>query len=92
MAMTPAMADARAEARLRCIEAAARFPTAHPEGPAAGVLELAGKWAEWVFGEQKYDLAAPEHTPQTFRPAPTVAGTVWDQPPRPKITLPEKKK
>lgn len=37
-----------AEIRLRCIEAAAKTPTVHRDGHAAGVLETAAKWAEWV--------------------------------------------
>jgi hypothetical protein len=36
------------EIRLRCIEAAAKSPNSHVGGFAAGVLEDAQKWAEWV--------------------------------------------
>ena len=36
------------EVRLRCIEAAARNPTPHADGFAAGVLETARQWAGWV--------------------------------------------
>jgi hypothetical protein len=38
------------EVRLRCVEAAARNPTPHPEGYTAGILEAAEKWATWIFG------------------------------------------
>jgi hypothetical protein len=41
------------EVRLRLIEAAARAPVVHKDGPAAGVLEVAKTWADWVFGSQK---------------------------------------
>lgn len=37
------------EIRLRLIEAAARSPMVHPEGFAAGVLETAAKWEEYVL-------------------------------------------
>lgn len=36
------------EVRLRCIEAAARAPMVHQDGPAAGVLAVAKGWAAWV--------------------------------------------
>ena len=38
------------EVRLRCIEAAAKSPMPHGSGYAAGVLETAQAWAEWVLG------------------------------------------
>jgi hypothetical protein len=41
------------EVRLRLIEAAARAPVVHKDGPAAGVLEVAKTWADWVLGSQK---------------------------------------
>lgn len=44
-----------AEIRLRCIEAAAKFPAVHPNGPAAGALETAQLWAEWVAGAKVPD-------------------------------------
>ena len=37
------------EIRLRCIEAAAKNPTPHTDGFAAGVLEAAKVWAEWIL-------------------------------------------
>jgi hypothetical protein len=37
------------EIRLRLIEAAARNPLPHPQGFAAGVLETATKWEEYVL-------------------------------------------
>lgn len=37
------------EIRLRLIEAAARNPVPHKDGFAAGVLEAAGKWEEYVL-------------------------------------------
>jgi hypothetical protein len=40
------------EIRLRCIEAAAKNPTPHPEGYASGVLQSAQKWAGWVLENQ----------------------------------------
>ena len=36
------------EARLRCLEAAAKNPTPHPQGYTAGVLEAAQKFEAWV--------------------------------------------
>lgn len=39
----------RQEARLRCIEAAARNPVPHAQGYAAGVLETARLWEEYIF-------------------------------------------
>lgn len=38
------------EVRLRCLEAASKTPMVHLEGHAAGVLEAAKQWAEWVLG------------------------------------------
>ena len=43
----------QAEIRLRLIEAAARNPTPHRDGFAAGVLEAAAKWEQYVKGELK---------------------------------------
>ena len=41
------------EIRLRCIEAAAKAPIVHQDGPAAGVLETAQRWAAWAMhGDQ----------------------------------------
>lgn len=39
------------EIRLRCIEAAAKAPMVHNDGPAAGVQAVAAQWAAWVLGE-----------------------------------------
>lgn len=36
------------EIRLRCIEAAARAPMVHAEGPAAGVIATARSWFDWI--------------------------------------------
>jgi hypothetical protein len=41
------------EIRLRCIEAAAKSPIVHKDGPAAGVLAVAEAWSAWVLGGQK---------------------------------------
>lgn len=41
------------EVRLRCIEAAARFPQVHPDGPARGVLEAASLWFHWIISKEK---------------------------------------
>lgn len=37
-----------AEIRLRCIEAAAKTPMVHVDGPAAGVLGVADAWVGWI--------------------------------------------
>ena len=50
------MIDER-EVRLRCIEAAAKTPTVHPAGHAAGVLATAESWAAWVLGQSIGDKA-----------------------------------
>jgi hypothetical protein len=43
------MADlSEVEIRLRLIEAAARAPIVHQDGPVAGVLATAKAWGEWV--------------------------------------------
>jgi predicted Ser/Thr protein kinase len=36
------------EIRLRLIEAAAKFPTTHVDGYAAGVVDTAVRWLAWV--------------------------------------------
>jgi hypothetical protein len=41
------------EIRLRCIEAAAKTPMVHPQGQAAGVLETASFWFNWIISEPK---------------------------------------
>lgn len=46
------------EIRMRCIEAAARFPAVHQSGPAAGVLETAQAWERWVRGGEADPRAA----------------------------------
>jgi hypothetical protein len=46
------MIDER-EIRLRCIEAAAKNPTPHKDGFAAGVLESAAAWNAWVISDEK---------------------------------------
>jgi len=50
------MMDER-EIRLRCIEAAAKSPIVHNNGPAAGVVEVAGQWAAFVLQDAKADAA-----------------------------------
>lgn len=39
------------EIRLRLVEAAARFPVPHKDGFAAGALEAAQKWEQYVLGK-----------------------------------------
>jgi hypothetical protein len=39
----------QSEIKLRCIEAAARAPNNHVGGFAAGVLETAKSWYDWVI-------------------------------------------
>lgn len=41
------------EIKLRCIEAAAKHPTVHANGFAAGVLENATLWFDWIKSNQK---------------------------------------
>lgn len=48
------------EIRLRCIEAAARAPILHKDGAAAGVLEVAQKWAGWVLDGKAGPLGLPK--------------------------------
>lgn len=51
------------EVRLRLIEAAAKNPTPHAEGYAAGVLETVARWEKWVFensGVSKGTLGLPK--------------------------------
>ncbi len=44
-----------AEIRMRCLEAAAKSPVPHRDGYAAGILEAARQWAQWV---EKGDVKA----------------------------------
>lgn len=46
------------EVRTRCIEAASKNPSPHPEGYTAGVLEAAQQWFMWIKGGSK-PLAPP---------------------------------
>ena len=39
------------EVRMRCLEAAAKNPLPHKDGFAAGVLETAQVFANWVLGK-----------------------------------------
>ena len=39
------------EIRLRLVEAAARFPVPHKDGFAAGALEAAQKWEQYVLSK-----------------------------------------
>lgn len=41
------------EVRLRCIEAAAKNPVPHKDGFAAGILEAAKLWEQWVYPQQQ---------------------------------------
>lgn len=41
------------EIKLRCVEAAAKHPTVHANGFAAGVLENATLWFDWIKSNQK---------------------------------------
>lgn len=36
------------EIRLRCIEAAAKAPIVHQDGPVTGVIEAAQSWFDWI--------------------------------------------
>ena len=48
------MADiSDAEIKLRCVEAAAKQPTVHVDGFAAGVLSNATLWFDWIKSSQK---------------------------------------
>ena len=49
------------EVRLRLVEAAAKSPIVHKDGPAAGVLAVAQAWAEWVAPPPT--RTAPERPP-----------------------------
>ena len=40
------------EIRLRLIEAAAKAPIVHNDGPAVGVIEVARAWEQYVEGEK----------------------------------------
>lgn len=47
------------EIRLRCIEAAARNPTAHPDGWAVGARESASVWFDWIISKPQ-GTASPD--------------------------------
>lgn len=51
------------EIKLRCIEAAAKTPTVHLDGHAAGVVATASDWFNWIIskpeGEKKSTLGIP---------------------------------
>lgn len=54
------------EIRLRCIEAAAKTPTAHPQGQAVGVQAIASCWFDWVnSGAADLNVVKP---PQEIQP------------------------
>ncbi len=38
------------EIRMRCIEAAAKAPIVHQNGPAAGVIAVAQAWEQYITG------------------------------------------
>lgn len=53
------------EIRLRCIEAAARSPIVHKDGPAVGVREVASIWFNWIIsGETAPGKAGTLHVPK----------------------------
>lgn len=55
------------EIRLRCIEAAARIPWSHKDGPAAAVQEAASSWFDWITRQpEQYQ----EHTPESRHDQP----------------------
>ena len=41
------------EIRLRCIEAAARYPAVHQDGWAVGVAQAASIWFDWIISAPK---------------------------------------
>lgn len=41
------------EIRLRCIEAAAKSPIVHQDGPAVGVREVASVWFDWIISKSQ---------------------------------------
>ena len=54
----------QAEIRLRLIEAAARNPTPHRDGFAAGVVEMAEKWEDYILKNSgKGTLGLPKKQP-----------------------------
>jgi hypothetical protein len=48
------------EIRLRLIEAASRMPQSHKDGYAAGVLEMAAKWEQYVLPPAAKPLGLPK--------------------------------
>lgn len=49
------------EIRLRCIEAAARQPFPHKDGPVAAVQHAASIWFDWINGDSPVPgVAKPE--------------------------------
>jgi hypothetical protein len=50
------------EVRLRCIEAAAKSPTPHSRGYAAGVQESAESWYLWINSQ-----GVPEEIPASVK-------------------------
>lgn len=51
--------NAEQEVRLRCLEAAARNPTPHKDGYAAGVLEAAQQYTEFVTHGGRVEAQSP---------------------------------
>jgi hypothetical protein len=41
------------EIRMRCVEAAAKQGHPHRDGPAAGALETASAWFDWIVSEPR---------------------------------------
>ena len=47
------------EVRLRCLEVAAKAPVPHHEGYAAGILESAQRFEEWVCSDRPAGKPTP---------------------------------
>jgi hypothetical protein len=55
------------EIKLRCIEAAAKTPTVHVKGHAAGVQEIASAWFDWIIPSPKGGDTKPLSLPSKNR-------------------------
>jgi hypothetical protein len=64
--------DTVSEVRVRCIEAAAKFPQSHKDGYTAGVQEMAAEWAAWILAEQPEVVSYqfPSDMPPTYSEPP----------------------
>ena len=47
------MSDDLEDIRMRCVEVAAKFPNAHKDGQAAGVIEMAQKYEAYVLHQEE---------------------------------------